>query len=34
LVTYRGKNAPQLSSEEVVTLINKGAGSGGQGRHW
>ena len=34
LKTHRGKNAPQLTSEEVVNLINKGAGVGGQGRHW
>ena len=34
LKTHLGKSGPQLSSEEVVDLINKGAGAGGQGRHW
>lgn len=34
LKTHKGKSAPQLNSDEVVSLINKGAGVGGQGRHW
>uniref|UniRef100_A0A7S0X5M6 3'(2'),5'-bisphosphate nucleotidase n=1 Tax=Mantoniella antarctica TaxID=81844 RepID=A0A7S0X5M6_9CHLO len=34
LRTHKGKDATQLNTDEVVTLINKGAGTGGQGRHW
>lgn len=34
LRTHKGKEAPQVSTDEVVELINKGKGSGGEGRHW
>ena len=31
---HKGDSAPVLSSGDLVTLIDKGKGSGGQGRHW
>ena len=34
LKLHKGLGAPELSSSEVVDLINKGGGAGGKGRHW
>lgn len=34
LKLHKGMDAPELTSTEVVDLINKGGGAGGKGRHW
>ena len=34
LRTHKGDDAPELSTTDLVTLIDKGKGSGGMGRHW